>query len=105
MRRSDQALPLATLETLRVIEARPNSGVFLRRSATESSFEAIVLLAEQGSEPTATEVRESIEVRAPLERQAITLACARHRCRPRCTAGDLAGNALAPGRRWQHRRL
>lgn len=75
---------LATLETLRVVEARPNSGVFLRRSATESSFEAIVLLAELGSEPSATEVRESIEVRAPLERQAITLACGRR------TEADLA---------------
>jgi len=67
---------LATLESLRVVEARPNSGVFLRRSAAESSFEATVLLAEQGIEPTATEVRESIEVRTLLERQAITLACA-----------------------------
>ena len=75
---------LATLESLRVVEARPNSGVFLRRSAAEASFEAIVLLAELGIEPTATEVRESIEVRAPLERQAITLACARR------TEADLA---------------
>lgn len=75
---------LATLESLRVIEARPNSGVFLRRSAAESSFEAIVLLAELGHQPTATEVRESIEVRAPLERQAITLACGRR------TEADLA---------------
>ena len=75
---------LATLESLRVVEARPNSGVVLRRSAAESSFEAIVLLAELGSDPTATEVRESIEVRAPLERQAIALVCARR------TDADLA---------------
>ena len=68
---------LATLESLRVVEARPNSGVFLRRSPAESSFEAIVLLAELGHDPTATEVRESIEVRALLEGQAIALACAR----------------------------
>ena len=68
---------LATLESLRVVEARPNSGVYLRRTASESSFEAIVLLAGLGSEPTAVEVRETIEVRAPLERQAIALACAR----------------------------
>lgn len=74
---------LATLESLRVVEAKPNSGVFLRRSAAESSFEAIVLLAELGHQPTATEVRESIEVRALLERQAITLACGRR------TEGDL----------------
>ena len=75
---------LATLESLRVVEARPNSGVYLRRTASESSFEAIVLLAELGSEPTAVEVRETIEVRAPLERQVIALACARR------TEADLA---------------
>lgn len=68
---------LATLESLRVVELRPNSGVYLRALYTESSFEATVLLAELGSAPDAAEVRETIEVRAALERQAITLACAR----------------------------
>ncbi len=74
---------LATLESLRVVELRPNSGVYLRALDTESSFEATVLLAEMGSAPNAAEVRETIEVRAALERQAITLACARR------TANDL----------------
>lgn len=75
---------LATLESLRVVELRPNSGVYLRALDTESSFEATVLLAELGSAPDAAEVRETIEVRAALERQAITLACARR------SADDLA---------------
>lgn len=75
---------LATLETLRVVEMRPNSGIYLRPADTESSFEAIVLLSQLGAEPTATEVRETIEVRASLERQAIVLACERR------TDGDLA---------------
>lgn len=68
---------LATLESLRVVESRPNSGIYLRSMATESSFEAMVLLAGLGAAPSATEVRETIEVRAPLERQAILLACKR----------------------------
>ena len=75
---------LATLESLRVVELRPNSGAYLRALGTESSFEATVLLAELGTAPDAAEVRETIEVRAALERQAITLACARR------TADDLA---------------
>ena len=68
---------LATLESLRVVELRPNSGVYLRALSSESSFEATVLLAGLGTAPDAAEVRETIEVRAALERQAITLACAR----------------------------
>ena len=68
---------LATLESLRVVELRPNSGVYLRALASEASFEAIVLLSELGATPSADEVRETIEVRAPLERQAINLACTR----------------------------
>ena len=75
---------LATLESFRVVELRPNSGVYLRALGTESSFEATVLLAELGTAPDAAEVRETIEVRAALERQAITLACARR------TPDDLA---------------
>ena len=75
---------LATLESLRVVEPRPNSGVYLRALSSESSFEATVLLAGLGTAPDAAEVRETIEVRAALERQAITLACARR------TPDDLA---------------
>ena len=75
---------LATLETLRVVESRPNSGVYLRAMATEGSFEAIVLLSQLGAAPSAAEVRETIEVRASLERQAIVLGCARR------TEADLA---------------
>lgn len=75
---------LATLESFRVVELRPNSGIYLRALGTESSFEATVLLAELGTAPDAAEVRETIEVRAALERQAITLACARR------TDADLA---------------
>ena len=68
---------LATLTTLRVVEARPNSGIYLRRVSTESSFETLVLLADMGSSPTPTEIAETVEVRAALEQVAVRLACTR----------------------------
>ena len=75
---------LATLVSLRAVEARPNSGIYVRSLAGESSFETLVVLSDSGALPTATEVKESMEVRAPLERQSIELACARR------TRADLA---------------
>ncbi len=75
---------LASLTSLRAVEARPNSGIYVKSLGLESSFETTVLLSEAGAAPTATEVAESMEVRLPLECQAISLACARH------SAADLA---------------
>jgi GntR family transcriptional regulator, transcriptional repressor for pyruvate dehydrogenase complex len=68
---------LATLVTLRVVESRPNSGIYLRDVAQESSFEALVMLTGMGATPTAKEVSETMEVRAHLEQLAATLACQR----------------------------
>jgi len=68
---------LATLVTLRVVESRPNSGVYLRHMSRESSFEALVLLTDIGATPTPTEVTETMEVRAHLELLAVSLACQR----------------------------
>lgn len=68
---------LATLTTLRMVESRPNSGIYLRRIDTDSSFEALVMLTDLGGVPSATEVAETMEVRAHLETQAVTLACER----------------------------
>lgn len=68
---------LATLVTLRVVESRPNSGVYLRHISRESSFEALVLLTDIGATPTPTEVSETMEVRAHLEILAVSLACQR----------------------------
>ena len=68
---------LATLTTLRVVEARPNSGIYLRRVSTESSFETIAFLAESGASPTPEEIAETTEVRAALEQVAVKLACTR----------------------------
>jgi GntR family transcriptional regulator, transcriptional repressor for pyruvate dehydrogenase complex len=76
---------LSTLSALRVVEARPNSGIYLRRMSTDSSFETIVLLAEMGAAPTPQEVQETLEVRWPLEIRAVQLACERR------TEADLDG--------------
>lgn len=68
---------LATLVTLRVVESRPNSGVYLRHMSRESSFEALVLLTDIGATPTPTEITETMEVRAHLKLLAVSLACQR----------------------------
>ncbi len=68
---------LATLVALRVVDSRPNAGIYLRHVAKESSFEALVMLAGLGETPTPTEVAETTEVRAHLEVLAAGLACAR----------------------------
>jgi DNA-binding FadR family transcriptional regulator len=68
---------LSTLVTLRMVESRPNSGIYLRHLERDSSFEALVLLADMGATPTPTEVAETMEVRAHLELLAVGLACVR----------------------------
>lgn len=78
---------LSTLSALRVIESRPNSGIYLRRMSTDSSFETIVLLTEMGSEPSMKEVKETLEVRWALEIRGVQLACERR------TEADLDGLA------------
>jgi GntR family transcriptional repressor for pyruvate dehydrogenase complex len=75
---------LATLVTLRIVESRPNSGIYLRHVEREGSFEALVMLTDMGATPTPTEVAETMEVRAHLEVLAVGLACKRH------TDADLA---------------
>lgn len=74
----------AVLSSMRVVEIRPNSGVYLRRIAAESSFEQIVLFAALGELPTPAQVTESMEVRTALETLALKLACTRR------TAADIA---------------
>ncbi|HZB90576.1 MAG TPA: FadR/GntR family transcriptional regulator [Stellaceae bacterium] len=68
---------LATLASLRIVEAKPQSGIYLREIQRQSSFEALVMLSRLGREPTLSEISETMEIRAVLERTAIELACAR----------------------------
>lgn len=68
---------LATMAVLRVVEIRPHSGIYLRNVSAESSFENMVLLEQAGASPDAAEILEMIEVREPLEKEAMRLACER----------------------------
>jgi DNA-binding FadR family transcriptional regulator len=79
---------LATLVALRVVDSRPNSGIYLRHMGRDSSFEALVMLTGLGEVPTPTEVAETTEVRAHLEVLAVGLACERR------SEGDLQRLAL-----------
>jgi DNA-binding FadR family transcriptional regulator len=60
-----------------MVESRPNSGIYLRHMGRDSSFEAMVMLADMGTTPKPTEVAETMEVRAHLEALAVRLACER----------------------------
>jgi DNA-binding FadR family transcriptional regulator len=68
---------LAVLETLRMVERRPHSGIYLRSVEKQGSIEAIVLRAELGIPLTEAEVREVVELRRILEMQAMRLAAER----------------------------
>lgn len=68
---------LVVLETLRMVERRPNSGIYLRAVDKQGSIEAIVLQAELGIPLTGAEVREVVELRRILEMQAMRLAAER----------------------------
>lgn len=69
---------LASLESMRVIERRPNSGIYLRNS-DESSIEALVLRASSGLPFQPDETADVFEVRSILELQAVRLSCGRRR--------------------------
>ena len=75
---------IAVLETLRMVERRPNSGIYLRTVDRQGSLDAIVLQAELGIPLTETEVSEVVELRRILELQAVRLAAERR------SAADLA---------------
>jgi GntR family transcriptional regulator, transcriptional repressor for pyruvate dehydrogenase complex len=68
---------VAVLSSLRVLDVRPNSGVYLRHVANESSFEQMVLQSSLGAAPSSQEILDTMEVRIPLETQALRLACER----------------------------
>lgn len=74
---------LATLEVMRFIERRPNSGIYLRDTEVEGSFEALVLQAHLGLPIKTSEVVQALELRRIMEVQAVRLAC------ERATAKDL----------------
>jgi len=68
---------LIRLDTLRIIESRPKSGIYLQPYGAERSIEAMVLFAETNTPLSAAEVAQSVELRSVLESEAMRLACLR----------------------------
>ena len=68
---------LIRLDTLRIIESRPKSGIYLQPYGAARSIEAMVLFAETNTPLTAAEVAQSVELRSVLEMEAMRLACLR----------------------------
>lgn len=75
---------LSALEAMRVIERRPQSGIYLRDHASEASLDMLVLESDLGMPVSAADVADLNEFRSMLEMQSVALACRRH------TAADLA---------------
>ena len=68
---------LIRLDTLRIIDSRPKSGIYLQPYGAERSIEAMVLFAESNIPLSAAEVAQSVELRSILESEAMRLACLR----------------------------
>jgi len=77
MSRSAVREALIRLDTLRIIESRPKSGVYLRPFAAERSIEAMVLFTETDTPLSEDDVVQSVELRSVLESESMRLACLR----------------------------
>ena len=77
MSRSAVRESLIRLDTLRIVDSRPKSGVYLQPYGAERSIEAMVLFAETNTPLSADEVAQSVELRSVLESEAMRLACLR----------------------------
>lgn len=77
MSRSAVRESLIRLDTLRIVESRPKSGVYLQPYGAERSIEAMVLFTETNTPLTPAEVAQAVEMRSVLESEAMRLACLR----------------------------
>lgn len=68
---------IATLEAMRVVERRSNSGIYLRNVDAEGSIDAMVLQVETGLLLKRSEIADAMELRRILEVQSVRLACER----------------------------
>jgi len=68
---------LAALEAVRVIQRRPQSGIYLRDVAREASLDLLVLECDLGMPVSSADVKDLNEFRSMLELQSAGLACAR----------------------------
>jgi GntR family transcriptional regulator, transcriptional repressor for pyruvate dehydrogenase complex len=75
---------LSALEVMRVIERRPQSGIYLRDLTRDASLDLLVLESELGMPVSTADVKDLNEFRSMLEVQAVGQACQRR------TDADLA---------------
>lgn len=68
---------LSALEAMRVIQRRPQSGIYLRDVAREASVDMLVLESDLGLPVSAADVKDLNEFRSMLEVQSVGLACTR----------------------------
>lgn len=68
---------LSVLQSMRIIERRPNSGIYMRQVDAEGSLDAVVLFSDLGIPASNDEVLELVEMRRMLEVQTISLAALR----------------------------
>lgn len=68
---------ITALEALRVVERRPNSGIYLQPLAREASLDTMVMFEEAGVPLLREEVEDAVEMRRILEVEAIRMACER----------------------------
>ena len=68
---------LSALEAMRVIQRRPQSGIYLRDIATEASVDMLVLESDLGMPVSVADVKDLNEFRCMLEIQSVGLACSR----------------------------
>jgi GntR family transcriptional regulator, transcriptional repressor for pyruvate dehydrogenase complex len=86
--RSSVREALGVLEALRVIERRPQSGIYVRDAMSEPSVEALVLQEALQVRSSTAEYEQAQEARIIHEVEAVRLAARRR------TAGDLAAMQL-----------
>jgi len=68
---------LIRLDTLRIVDCKPKSGIYLQPYGAQRSIEAMVLFSETDIPLSAAEVAQSVELRGVLESEAMRLACLR----------------------------
>ncbi|MBL4666705.1 MAG: FadR family transcriptional regulator, partial [Sneathiella sp.] len=68
---------LTALEIMRVVERRPNSGIFLLELSKDTSVDAMVMFQDAGVPLLREEVEDFLETRRILEIESFRLACER----------------------------
>ncbi|OUR75938.1 hypothetical protein A9Q83_16360 [Alphaproteobacteria bacterium 46_93_T64] len=68
---------LTALEIMRVVERRPNSGIFLKELSKDTSVDAMVMFQDAGVPLLHEEIVDFLETRRILEIEAFRLACER----------------------------